>query len=63
MLSTQRLIELEKEQLNQYAKDYGGARLAEFVAKRTRQYLVQEIIKRLRHEESIDIVRSFEEIG
>lgn len=63
MIATARLIEMERAVLDQYGKTKTGSQLAEFVAKRTRLYLVQEIEKAIRYansgEDAVRIVRGF----
>lgn len=45
MIDTQTIIDLEKGYLDRYAKDTSGSKLALLVAKQTRKYVVQEIVK------------------
>lgn len=63
MISIDELIAQERAVLDHYGKIRSGSELAEFVANRTRTYLVQEIEKAVSRahtvEHAVAIVRSF----
>ena len=62
--STQKMIELEKKQLDEYGKHYSGSELAEFVAKRTRAFLLQQLIKEAEYrfdKQTVRWLRAFED--
>ena len=66
MISIDKLVDQERAVLDYYAKSHSGSELATFVAKRTKKYLIQEILRALDKVNDIDharsVVRSFGEL-
>ena len=62
MISISKLIELEKAELDRYGEERKGSELAEFVAKRTRAYMVQEIVNYIKRKNGPGAEKMSEEI-
>ncbi len=68
MISTDALTAQGRRVLDAYGKNHSGSELADFVARRTRLYLLQEIERAIlasrisSPEDAADIVRSFKDL-